>query len=267
LAKVAKAETDAVFGKFKKGPEFKAGVNLKDNWAAEQKLLAKMTPGQKKDKARELISYFIQSDRGILELNRQHNANTARVTISPGESESEATILNRIRTEYVNTPDKVTKLNEIDRGWPAQARSQEGIVFMQLFKEKTDVDNRKRLWSSFQTLIHEYMHTLADKKFREYSGSFGGGEESVEFNTLIEGFDSLLTEIVWARIYPRRSSPAMREQIEGKKFAAQPFDEATVQAIPNRYASYDQALRASSVVGMEKMFAAYFLGRTDLLGR
>jgi hypothetical protein len=226
-----------------------------------------MSPDQKKEKARNLINYFIQSDRTILELNRQHNAETARTRPSPGEPEAEATILNRIRAEYINTPAKVAKLNELDRGWPGQADTDKGIVFMQLFKEKTDIGNRTKLWKSFQTLIHEYLHTLAHKNFQKAAQSYPGGDESVEYNALIEGFDSLLTEIVWARIYPRRTSAALREQIEGKKFAAQPFDEATVQAVPNRYASYDQALRASSVMGMERMFAAYFLGKTDLIGK
>jgi hypothetical protein len=71
---------------------------------------------------------------------------------------------------------------------------------------------------------------------------------------------------VWQRIYPRRASAAMREQIEGKEYAAQPFDETTVRAIPPRYPSYDQALAAVNQIGMEKMFAAYFLGQTNLLG-
>ena len=63
-----------------------------------------------------------------------------------------------------------------------------------------------------------------------------------------------------------QAKECQQKQIEGKEYAAQPFDETTVRAIPPRYPSYDQALAATNQIGMEKMFAAYFLGQTNLLG-
>src|SRR5208282_2128952 len=79
IGNVSKRETDAVFGSYKTGPPLKADTKLKrgnihDLWADEQKKISTLNKNQRRDKAKQLMFYFFQSDDGILEINRSLNA-------------------------------------------------------------------------------------------------------------------------------------------------------------------------------------------------
>uniref|UniRef100_UPI00188053FA eCIS core domain-containing protein n=1 Tax=Oculatella sp. LEGE 06141 TaxID=1828648 RepID=UPI00188053FA len=264
IGNTAKTETDAVFGSYATAPTFTAGVNLFDAWEKENTDQAAMTPAQRQDKARELVSYLLQSERGIFDINRAHGAIPSRTTLSPGETEAEATILDRIRNDLTGTPAQVQRLNDIDRGWPGW--NQGGNVGMQMFKASTGLGNRRNFWDAFQTMIHEYIHSLAHANYNSHARSFPGGHDSEQYNTLVEGMDSVLTETVWANVSPRVRSAALRQAVEGSTYAAKPFEASTVPPISSRrYPSYDQAMRLINIVGVRNAYAAYFLGRTDLI--
>ncbi len=266
VCNAAKDEVDELFGDYNTGPPFEQSVNLFDNWEDENNTLSGMDEGQKKLKAKDLLEYVIQTDddaRTIDTINRRHNAIINRTTVAAGESEAEATILDRITTKLGKA--HFVRLNEIDRAWPAAAQH-DGTVYMQRFRGDTDLENRRILWDTFQTGIHEYIHTLADSAYEGAAVGFGGNETE-EYNTMIEGTDSFLTEIVWTNVVPKVQSAELRENVEGAIYAAQPFDPETVPSIEKqRYPSYDQAAHVAEIVGINNLYAAYFLGRTDLLG-
>jgi hypothetical protein len=119
----------------------------------------------------------------------------------------------------------------------------------------------------FFTLIHEYLHTLAHAKYSNYAEKLGG-EHSTEGNTLIEGVDSLLTEIAWTNAHDRASSSEVREKVEQEAFkAGEPFDEDLLPTMPHRrYDTYTNAIKLVSVVGIRNLYAAYFQGKIDLIG-
>jgi len=261
ICNAGKDEVDTLFGDYNTGPPFEAGVNLFDQWEEENDDLAGMDDDQKLAKARDLVEYVLQSNEGVTAINGEHNAIPNRTDIAPGETEAEATILTRIKDDIAAAHRD--RLNEIDRGWPATAN--EGTIFMQRFKADTDLGNRRMFWDTFQTAIHEYIHTLAHDDYEDYANTFG--DESEEYNTLIEGTDSFLTEIVWTNITPKVQSAGLREKVEGPTYAAQPFDSRTVPSIEGqRYASYAQTERVVELVGIHNLYAAYFLGRADLVG-
>jgi hypothetical protein len=262
IGNVSKRETDAVFGSYKTGAPLKADTKLKrgnihDAWADEQKKISGLSKNQRREKAKQLMFYFFQSDPGVLEINRAHNADPK---FEP--SNLEAKSLEKLADEFTKTAAQVKKLNEIDRGWDASAGG--GQINIQLFKKPTPEADRDFLWDMFQTLIHEYIHTLKNPKYDTFAASFGG-DQSSEFNTLIEGVDSYLDEVVWSNIQPKVDAPALRAEIEGPVDSLKPPIKVK-PASRRRYASYAQAIKLVSIVGPRNLYAAYFLGETEKIG-
>ena len=255
IAQVSKRESDAVFGSYATGSAFVAGVNLRDQWQDEEDRVngpPVMPLADRVLQARNLVSYALNNDEQVQEINDQHGAVPSRA--------AEDGHLNAVRDHFSTT--RTTELLEIDRGWPATADSDNAQVFLQLWIEPTDDANRTLFWDSFQTLIHEYLHTLAHPDYRTYADTFG--YETAQYNTLIEGVNSLLTEIVWSTVAGRLA--ALKPEVEGAAFAAEPFNAALVPSITGqRYASYAQAMAMVNIVGIRNLYAAYFLGQTDLI--
>jgi hypothetical protein len=285
LANVAQQETDPVFEGYvqkrspKAGPVFKADAkgapgNIHDLWAKLDKKIrddARVKGTFRRDLARELIFYDLQSDEEVLNvINREHFAAPKFKNDKP--INDEAKIQARLAEEYTNTPEKVEKLNKIDRGWGATANFEKHEINVQVFRpvdektKKVDEDkDRFFLWDWFQTLIHEYCHTLVNPAYRDYAVSFG--TSSVQYNTLMEGVDSWLDEVAWAAIEPKSKSTELREKVEGPEYAKkEPL--ATYPSITRqRYPTFDQAMQLVNLVGPRNVYAAYFFGKTELIGK
>jgi hypothetical protein len=268
IGNVAKNETDGVFGRFyapADHPPLRADRprrrgTVHDQFAETERRLARMTRGQRADMAKTLIFYFFQSDEWARRLNHDHDA-APRFDDDQHPLNDEATAIDTVATEFVRDRANVTRLNEIDRNWPATAQGRE--VFFQLFRAPTPEADRLLLWEVFQTFIHEYLHTLAHGLYNSYAETFGSN--SNEYNTLVEGVDSLLTEIVWTAIEGRVTDPALRQAVEGPANAALP-PIAVPHASQARYPSYTEALRLSDLAGIQNLYAAYFLGLVDRIG-
>ena len=139
-------------------------------------------------------------------------------------------------------------------------------VFVQLFKDPDEKKQRKERWGLLAMFIHEYIHRLAHEKYHHYADDLGG-EASVQGSTLIEGVASLFAEIVWTETVVRASLKDLREVVEPKEFAAgAQFDASLLPEKPSRYPAYVGAVRLISVVGLRNLYAAFFQGRTDLIG-
>jgi Domain of unknown function (DUF4157) len=270
IGNVAKDETDAVFGQFYSAadhpalvadvPELEIRGTVHDQFAETEAQLEQMTPDQRIQLAKTLLFYFFQTDDWVRALNRDHDA-APEFDENDAPQNDEAIALDTVATEFVQDAGNVTRLNEIDRNWPATAQGRD--IFFQLFRGETPEADRLLLWDVFQTFIHEYLHTLAHDDYDAYAETFGSN--SNEFNTLIEGVDSLLTEIVWDAIEPRVGDQALREQIEGPTNAAEPAIRVPHPA-QRRYPSYTEALRLVDLVGIQALYAAYFLGLVDRIG-
>jgi hypothetical protein len=270
IGNVAKDETDAVFGQFYSPadhPPLRADRprrrgNVHDQFAETERDLARMTTGQRRELAKALLFYFFQTEDWVRRLNRDHDA--APEFDDRGRPQNdEARALDRVATEFVRTAANVRRLNEIDRNWPATARPRTGDIFFQLFREPTPEADRLLLWDVFQTFIHEYIHTLVARAYSDFADTFGSN--SNEWNTLMEGVDSLLTEIVWDAVEPRVGDQTLRERIEGPTNAALP-PVRVPHAAQRRYPSYTEALRLADLVGIRNVYAAYFLGLVDRIG-
>lgn len=274
LAKVSKDETDDVFGGYydkSAHPAMKADTpkqrgSLHDLWQDTDDFLSskKTTFAAKQDLAQALVGYFFQADRKYVgPLNRAHNA-SPEFDRADKPVNTEAKAQRTIVTEVTRTKAQVRKLNEIDRAWDASANPRTGDVNIQLFKPPGGVKaDQDFLWDMFQTLIHEYLHTLVHPRYRAYADSFGGS--SLQTNTLMEGMDSFLDEVVWANIRPRVGDQDLREKVEGPKYAAlAPIP--VRHAARRRYATYTEAVRLVNVVGFRNVVVAYFKGDVEKIG-
>jgi hypothetical protein len=272
IAEAATFETDSVFGRYKVGPPVKTPTDsdshpglIADQWAKIQANLTnrKFDKDDRRDSARGMIMYYLQMGEEAFAIYRKFDA-IPEFDPDDAPQNKAARALIEIADEFTDTEDKVGLLNAIERGWPGA--QQEGVVFIQIFKQNSTIEDRTYFWVNFQILIHEYLHALVDEdRYRTHAKSFG--ESSLQYNTLIEGVASLLTEIVWANVRPRVQDASLRKQVEGPSYAALPFDETTVWPITKvRYASYDQAAQLVALVGVRNLYDAYFRGNIERIG-
>jgi len=268
IGKRAKAETDHVFGAFKKGDELVADKparrgNIRDQFRETERDLARMTPAQRTAFARKLCLYFFTTEGSVGALNFAHNASPDfDDTGVPTNDEAKAQVA--VADAFVADAANVVRCNEIDRNWPATAQPKKKLVFFQLFREPDAEKDRLLLWDTFQTFIHEYLHTLAHERYRTYAGSFG--DDSAQENTLMEGVDSLLTEVVWDAVEPKVADDDLRQAVEGPEASKPPLKSIPHPGITQRYRSYAEALALVDKVGIQNLFAAYFLGLVDRIG-
>jgi hypothetical protein len=159
---------------------------------------------------------------------------------------------------------------QIDRGWEGTAGA--GIVSLQRWRvadqpgEACGHGQSHRFWDVFQTMIHEYLHTLTHQRCEAYAQTLPGGDAGVQYNTLIEGMTSAMTEIVWANVASRVGQRALSELVEGTDlYVDETTSRAACPVIPARYPSYHQAMELITIVGPRNVFAAYLLGEVDLI--
>lgn len=265
IGKVARNETNAVFGQYydqAAHPELKAdrpgrAGNIHDEFAVYDKRFRRMTGPQLREQALGFMRYLLDSNDQVRELNRAHNAAPAfDARYRPGNDEARAQA--KVAGEFTRTNAQVKTLNEVERGWGGSA-DHSGNVYVGVFKSEDTDKDRAFLWESFQTLIHEYMHTLNHADYETFAGEHAGTAR----NTLIEGVTTLFSETVWLNVQPRLSDPALRLAVEGPTYSKLPAIEV---GRPARYASIAEALQLVGVVGIRNLYAAYFLGEVEKLG-
>ena len=169
------------------------------------------------------------------------------------------------------------QLVEIQRNWPGEEHPWDGTVYIQLrqFTDKKlaaeekagdvkfqDANLRKGYWGTFQTLIHEYLHSCAHGNLQDAANSGAGLTHQI----LIEGGCDYYTEIVWneaAKKIP--ADAALREKVEGKKY---PFNPDVIPA-PSYYDEKEDVKKIIGKLGSggaANFDAAYFLGHTEMIG-
>lgn len=241
IGDAAKQQVDAIYGVSRQfGPRFHSGVNLRD-------------ASQRAGDAADMIRYLVDNQEELGVVRARHNADH-----SPGRPER--TIADTFKTDYVAHGSNRTRLEVVDRGWPALNNS--GIVSIQPFEGTTPAATRRVRWKAFQTMIHEYFHTLNHPNYYRYAGELGGDDRSV----LVEGGASLMTDHAWSRIGPAiPGSAALRAAVEGSALA----HSATV--IPpindaHYHPQFEQARDIETAFGRANFEAAFLTGRMELIG-
>jgi hypothetical protein len=252
VAKESKKATDLQFGKYRTGaPLTSQGINakIKDAWEdKEAKLAADPTV------ADSWISWRVQKlldgNSDIKAIDQEHGAIQSR--------DAEKLIIGPIKTAMM-TKYRM-ELIEIHKGWPAFASA--GNVFIQRFKEKDLAGNddkakgREYMWHEFQTIIHEYIHTLEHSEHKAYQQSLDPKKGSF---TLREGTTDYFTKVAYNNT--KRDDATLREKVEG------PFhEEGVTHALPNlgTYGESQNAEAAAGIIGFPNMCGAFFLGHTEL---
>lgn len=123
---------------------------------------------------------------GINRINTEHDAVPERTTVSPGETRSEAEVLHGAVVTMAEARE--TELLEIDRGWEGTAGG--GIVSLQRWRvadqpgDPAGQGQRHHFWDVFQTMIHEYLHTLTHERYYDYARTLPG-HQAMELITII----------------------------------------------------------------------------------
>ena len=154
VAARSKQETDAVFGKFAVGPPLKHGAGIHDAWDHKVNLLK--DPTAQESAANWRVEKLLTGHQDVRALDLEHGAIQSR--------DAEKKIVEKVKAEIVAA--KRDDLLEIHKAWPAFASG--GEVNIQRFKATTDAGNRDEMWHLFQTVVHEYLHTLEHSRYKGY---------------------------------------------------------------------------------------------------
>lgn len=251
----SKDAADASFGAYATGKPLKAtGVDakIKDAWEHKEKLM-KADPAEADSAAVWRVDKILDGHATISKIDAEHGAVQSRA--------KEKAIVEKIRDGIVAARKKDLVL--IHKAWPAFASG--GDVFLQRIKNvdatgKHDkAEGRDYMWKTFQTIIHEYIHTLEHPEHVKYRN--GMTQQKGNF-TLREGTTDYFTKIAYNNT--DRTNATLRKNVEG------PFHEVGVtHATPelHTYRQSENAERAAGIVGLKNMCGAFFLGHVELIGK
>jgi len=266
LAQTAKSATDAVYGRYRSGPALAFGVNIFDQFVERQSVVSASTTNAD-GAANWRVLKLLNGDGGIRQIDQEHGAVQTRPTEwslvagvtgfpnqPPGVLDYDANPPH-VTTGIVGT--RRSELLDIHVNWPASAGG--GQIFLQMYLGANNAVNRSIMYKTFATIIHEYVHTLEHPNYTTYRETLP--EQRGGF-VLREGMTDYLAKIVWDNL---TFDASLRGIVEDRfQDPANP----TGHPIPSppRYDEWTNAERAAGIVGIRNAMAAFFLGRTDLIG-
>lgn len=245
VAARSKAAVDSVFGKFTIGPPLKKGAGIHDGWDTKVKSLSK-SKSVRDDAARWRVDKLLTGSPRVRDLDREHGAIQSR--------DPEKAIVDRVRAKIIT--DHYDKLIETHKGWPGFASG--GQINIQRFKSTDDKRNRAEMWDLFQTVVHEYLHTLEHSAHKAYQRGLDQQEGSM---TLREGVVEYFTYTVLERV---QYDDDLRREVEGEF-----HEEGVKDPIPtyHGYGERAQAEKLAGIVGARNVMAAFFLGDVSKIGK
>ncbi|WP_433273109.1 eCIS core domain-containing protein [Actinosynnema sp. CS-041913] len=247
VASAAKAETDAVFGRYKTGPDtgFTYGVNMLDHF--ELSATRDQASPALAQKAPDMhLQRLLDSQPEVRQIDVEHGAVQSR--------DAERALIARARAEVV--ADRRAELVAIEYHWPGTAG--DGKINLQRFRGPNAAAHRDVLYKLFGIVIHEYMHTLEHPDhvaFRLGLSNEHGGK------VLREGIVDYFAKMVWDGL---AFEPDLRRKIEGDELY-DPDAPPHPIPLPTRYIEIGNAGQAVGIVGIRNAMAAFFLGQTHLL--
>lgn len=256
MANEAKKRVDALYGRYATsdalssvaGPGqnlFDAAVHPFEDWALIQFADNLITA--------QTLTDPVYPGKRIMQV---HNADLSR--------EPEKTIHESAITSWMGIGSNKTQLLTLLRSWPGAHEKDEtgkGKILLQRGEWPNTNKNRVQFWSTFQTMIHEYLHKITHGDYTAKARTIGEAKEKV----FTEGATGYFDKRVWKTIYPDevRTNADLRKKVEGAEF---PYNSSLIQT-RNAYA--EQAAKFTQivdVVGEENAAAAYFQGKTDRVG-
>jgi peptidoglycan hydrolase-like protein with peptidoglycan-binding domain len=245
----AKDQVDAVFGSWATGAKMKGGTNLVDRYeddTAHQK--AESADRRRKD-ARARARYITNTESQFHDLDREHSADRSR--------SDEHEILDKVLDRVTAVREKELLL--ITATWSAST-DETGTIRIQRNSDGTDDGERALLWQKFGTLVHEYMHSLTHPTFRKFRNELVKTDPEGA-HTLTEGVTELLARTVLSQVNVK--DPKLRKQVLGRV----PDDDEEPDLDRDGYEdAVSRAKALVGVVGINNLYAAYFLGETKLIG-
>jgi len=268
VAGAAQTETDGVYSRYYGSrPSFAVGTNIHDAFETRSATIAASTANA--DQAANFrVLKLLNGHRDIATINNQHGAIHSRTEewalIAPILGFPVAPVL----TEALNSsnPPHVTtgivgtrrdELLDIHRNWSAFAGG--GQIYMDRMKAADDQTNRDKMYRIFGTVIHEYVHTLEHPNHVRYRRTLGAQQGGF---VLREGMTEYLAKRVWDQV---DFTPTMRTLIEGS-FQDSGNPNGHNIRLPPRYREWQNAENMANIIGLQKVQAAFFLGRVDLIG-
>jgi LysM repeat protein len=193
------------------------------------------------------MDYFMTlADYGIQAINDAHHPTPAEAV--------------RVRDLFINA--NTAMVTNAIHSWPAEAGT--GTVFLNPWRDPAPAAQRATRWDVFTILLHEMLHKLAHPNYTQVSQLL----EDRAGKILREGMDDVMRRDLWdgpGNLVGRLASASMeplRRRVEG---APMTYDATAIVY----HADYDEIAQAREIVkavGMPNAKAAYFLGRTELLG-
>lgn len=245
----AKREVDTVFGGYKMGAEPKQGTVLHDRWETMEKVISDAKGKGDQAKIDDITEWRIQKIMNEVEefrlVLKKYGALSSRAP--------EKAIIDKVHKELMKSRE--ADLLEIHKAWPGSAGG--GKIQLQRYKGGTDMESREILWGLFQTIIHEYLHTITHKTYSDYADNLGPPKDQ----TLREGMTDLMTKTVWANV---AITEDLRKKVEGPLYDA--GNPVTIPAL-STYGETSQAETLMGIVGQKNCYAAYFLGKVELIGK
>ncbi len=223
--------------------------------------LAALDQQQLTDLGRKQIYTFIMQSADITRLLDSHNVHPhhERGLLATNEA---ARLLDDIIYDVLKDPVVLRSALEIWRGWGGMYNRDR--IFIQRFRAATPEGRRRQLRDLLQTFIHEIMHMREDVHEHPHADM-----SWLEEFTIVEGFTSVLTEIVWEHAREKLRNPDNRERILRIVDGADYDPEANTQwpepAFKQRYASYAEAMRLIRQVGIRNFYAAVLAGAGEMI--
>ena len=214
IAEESRKETDKIFGSYARRPAFVREVNLIDRWKRQETLIGAASDAQKLAIAKQRVRKVFKDDSQIAEINQEYGFVSDR---APDQGFAD-TVIDRLAADAVLQP----QLLEIHKGWPGSQDPATHSVAIQRFKDADPKANRAFAWRMFETLIHEYIHSLSHTKYATYTNSLPAGRA----HTLREGMTDAFTKIVWTDV---NFDEPLRSKVEGPNH--DPADEFPVMAL------------------------------------
>jgi peptidoglycan hydrolase-like protein with peptidoglycan-binding domain len=254
VAVESKHAADASFGSYATGKPLKAtGIDakIKDAWEFKEKELA--DPAEADSAAVWRVNKILAGDDEVSQIDAEHGAIQSRA--------AEKNIIDAVRAKIAAA--RRADLLLIHTWWPGFA--DRGTIYIQRIQKtnpKTgQVDKpigRAYMWREFQTIIHEYIHTLEHPAHLKYRASLKQQQGGF---VLREGTTDYFTKIAFNNA---PITDAVRARVEG------PFHEAGVtHPLPplNTYRESMNAEKVAGIVGLPNLCGAFFLGQTELVGK
>ncbi|MEZ5295895.1 MAG: peptidoglycan-binding protein [Ilumatobacteraceae bacterium] len=269
--RAAKASVDAVFGAIASSAaltqsqeqaraafDFTAGVNLLD--ASDTNVRTPNPP--------DLAGWMADTDDAAQEVQQRHHFNRSR------SGQGEGPFFETLIAEFIAQGSNQVDLTRYDQYGFAFARPGPQVLTQTAVTTSDEFSNvpaqpgglsdaeRRRRWTVWQTLVHEYIHTLAHPEFER---SHGGKR------TLTEGMCELFTREVLlteGQISPSRRPTATSPGGSRSRVAICPVSTpGSCQYDSGEYTGYvNRVDQIVAQVGMDLARAAFFLGHVELIG-